>query len=177
MNWSLLWLFCCRYEWNGKPLILSSRSKVRPSLETIPNCSKCNSPRVFELQLMPSLVNYLKDYTNTLGASSIIVAENGNYRNGNENKNGQSENGHNSENGLNGESEQRMECRTLPITEDDGETRVEFGCIYIYSCSKACWDNGSDLCPEEFVVVQPDPDVDLLKWFFFFKRENENENL
>ncbi|XP_067905960.1 programmed cell death protein 2-like [Heterodontus francisci] len=47
-----------RYCWNGIPLLLSSPAI---GIETaVPECESCGSPRVFEFQLMPALVNMLR---------------------------------------------------------------------------------------------------------------------
>jgi len=107
-----------RYDWCGKHLLLSSRSPIKfstthpptnkPSMTSPPNCPICQSKRVFELQLMPSLLNYLHHRDNP------------------------------------------------------GITRIEFGCVYVFSCSKACWGEGSGP-RREFVALQPDPDVDVVK--------------
>ncbi|XP_044517392.1 programmed cell death protein 2-like [Gracilinanus agilis] len=45
-----------RYSWNGKPLFITCPSDATP----IPSCSNCGSSRVFEFQLMPTLVSLLK---------------------------------------------------------------------------------------------------------------------
>jgi len=106
-----------RYEWCGDPLLLSSRSPLDPpSLHNIPPCPYCTAPRVFECQLLPSLLNYL--HTNTSTHSSDQNTQLGN------------------------------------------ET-IEFGCIYVFTCSNACWDTCD--VKLEYVVLQPDPDVDVLK--------------
>lgn len=44
-----------RYEWQGSPLLPSSAAQSQ-----VPPCSICGSPRVFELQLMPSMIHLLK---------------------------------------------------------------------------------------------------------------------
>ncbi|XP_078066655.1 programmed cell death protein 2-like [Mustelus asterias] len=47
-----------RYCWSGSPLLLSSATL--PIESATPVCEMCGSARVFELQLMPALVNMLK---------------------------------------------------------------------------------------------------------------------
>lgn len=44
-----------RYEWSGKPLKPSNKANI----ETSEPCKNCGSTRVFEVQLMPSLINIL----------------------------------------------------------------------------------------------------------------------
>jgi len=43
---------CIRYCFGGKPLWISS---VIPT--SIPNCQNCNAPRIFELELLPTLIS------------------------------------------------------------------------------------------------------------------------
>ena len=43
-----------RYQWQGEPLWLTNQEP-----EYIPSCV-CGRPRVFELQLMPALIQYLQ---------------------------------------------------------------------------------------------------------------------
>ena len=45
-----------RYEWNGTPLLM----RELPPKEPVTRCQHCGGEMVFEFQLMPSLVNYLK---------------------------------------------------------------------------------------------------------------------
>ncbi|KAL7675288.1 hypothetical protein ACOME3_001551 [Neoechinorhynchus agilis] len=46
-----------RYEWNGKPLRYTAKS---PEEYVATKCTYCGSDRVFEFQLISTLVNYLK---------------------------------------------------------------------------------------------------------------------
>lgn len=46
---------CVRYEWNGTPLFVSAPHSPLPA-----HCIHCGGPVVFELQLMPALINHLK---------------------------------------------------------------------------------------------------------------------
>ena len=50
-----------RYGWAQKPL----PNATNVNLDTA-NCDQCGSPRVFEFQLMPALINYLKFKSNNL---------------------------------------------------------------------------------------------------------------
>ncbi|XP_055872308.1 programmed cell death protein 2-like [Biomphalaria glabrata] len=47
---------CIRYDRNGDPLLVS----IMDSSLTIPNCPYCGCQRIFELQLLPSLIPWLK---------------------------------------------------------------------------------------------------------------------
>ena len=40
--------------------------------------------------------------------------------------------------------------------------KIEFGCIYVFTCSNSCWDNNG-VVREEFAVIQADPDDELLR--------------
>ncbi|XP_013384996.1 programmed cell death protein 2-like [Lingula anatina] len=52
---------CIRYQWAGEPLYIS---QALGSSWKCPPCQSCGSPRVFELQLLPTLVNVLRIGTN-----------------------------------------------------------------------------------------------------------------
>lgn len=45
----------------------------------------------------------------------------------------------------------------------DGEVALEFGTVFVYTCSKSCWDEGKDLYRFENVFVQTDPDQILFE--------------
>lgn len=47
---------CIRYEWSGTPLFI----KELPTADSPTRCRHCGGETVFEFQLMPALVNYLK---------------------------------------------------------------------------------------------------------------------
>lgn len=51
---------CLRYQWNGKPLLLSEKVKPSQPLENVPVCGNCGSERIFEMQLMPALASLLQ---------------------------------------------------------------------------------------------------------------------
>ncbi|WBW71792.1 SSU-rRNA maturation protein Tsr4-like protein 1 Tsr401 [Schizosaccharomyces osmophilus] len=70
---------CVRYERGGKPLLSSSRDTVGkmfnnadPYTNTLPVCSLCKSPRIFEMQLMPYSISVLDD--EVAEWSTILVA-------------------------------------------------------------------------------------------------------
>ncbi|XP_013932032.1 PREDICTED: programmed cell death protein 2-like [Thamnophis sirtalis] len=51
-----------RYSWNGQPLFITQPSA---DFQTrVPRCNNCKSKRIFEFQLMPTLVNMLKTREN-----------------------------------------------------------------------------------------------------------------
>ena len=53
----------------------------------------------------------------------------------------------------------KSSCSTTDLTFS-GET-VEFGTVLIYTCPAACWGEGESY-REEYVIVQADPDSDIL---------------
>lgn len=58
-----------RYDWSGQPLILTKLTGNQPS-----TCRYCQSPLIFEFQLMPALVNFLKiDNQTALEFGTVIV--------------------------------------------------------------------------------------------------------
>ncbi len=76
------------------------------SLLTTQKCRYCQSSCIFEFQLMPALVNFLKI---------------------------------------------------------DNQIGLEFGTVFVYTCSANCWndDNNNDLYRFESVFIQADPDQNL----------------
>ncbi|XP_023675611.1 programmed cell death protein 2-like [Paramormyrops kingsleyae] len=52
-----------RYSWNGSPLFITDPSSSLT--QTVPPCSYCGNPRVFEFQLMPALVSLLESINST----------------------------------------------------------------------------------------------------------------
>ncbi|XP_061175530.1 programmed cell death protein 2-like [Saccostrea echinata] len=51
---------CVRYQWNGSPLYIKEMSPSEKTAITNRSCPSCGGPVVFELQLMPALVNFLQ---------------------------------------------------------------------------------------------------------------------
>ena len=43
----------------------------------------------------------------------------------------------------------------------DGDIALEFGTVFVYTCSKNCWDEQKDLFRLENIFVQTDPDQNL----------------
>ncbi|KAK3091203.1 hypothetical protein FSP39_017923 [Pinctada imbricata] len=69
---------CIRYQWNGTPLYISTPTPDVLNAGKI-LCKYCGVPLVFELQLMPALVNYLKlpdqsDQTTTMKTVLAVFA-------------------------------------------------------------------------------------------------------
>ncbi|CAF1396284.1 unnamed protein product [Rotaria sp. Silwood1] len=91
-----------RYDWSGNPLILTKFDGN--ILSTTQKCRYCQSSCVFEFQLMPALVNFLKI---------------------------------------------------------DNQIGLEFGTVFVYTCSANCWNDNNDLYRFENVFVQADPDQNL----------------
>jgi len=87
-----------RYDWSGNPLILTKNDR-----NITRKCRYCQSTCIFEFQLMPALVNFLRI---------------------------------------------------------DNQIGLEFGTVFVYTCSANCWDN-NDLDRFENVFVQADPDQNL----------------
>ncbi|XP_048761769.2 programmed cell death protein 2-like isoform X3 [Ostrea edulis] len=55
---------CVRYQWNGRPLYIRESSPSQKSTIDNKSCPSCGGPVVFELQLMPALVNFLQTSEN-----------------------------------------------------------------------------------------------------------------
>lgn len=54
---SFLHYYCCRYQWNGSPLLISQPKDGKLAVE---NCSSCGGTLVFELQLVPPILQFLR---------------------------------------------------------------------------------------------------------------------
>lgn len=39
---------------------------------------------------------------------------------------------------------------------------IEFGTVFVYTCSQGCWSEDAKYC-DEYVIVHPDPDQHLFK--------------
>ena len=64
----VMFSYICRYEWSGTPLYV----KELPVAECPTRCCHCDGETVFEFQLMPALVNYLKA-AETTGLAKIYL--------------------------------------------------------------------------------------------------------
>ncbi|XP_065063669.1 programmed cell death protein 2-like isoform X2 [Rhopilema esculentum] len=127
---------CLRYNWNGRPVLLSDNVLQNQSLGSVPPnvpaCLHCGSERVFELQLMPALSSILKKYD--MGVKGRSTGQ-----------------------------DDGQEGASLPTEEMDQE-RLDFGTVYIYTCSNSCIETDGDYAVpiEEYIVACPYPDSDLL---------------
>ena len=66
---------CIRYAYGSRPLLPSvkTRGKSHANLrKEIPKCNACNGNRLFELQLMPPLLNVIGD-TNNMDWDTVLV--------------------------------------------------------------------------------------------------------
>ena len=45
----------------------------------------------------------------------------------------------------------------------NNQTGLEFGTVFVYTCSKNCWDDDKDLYRIENVLLQTDPDQSLFE--------------
>lgn len=89
-----------RYQRKGEPLWACD--KFVQNLSFVPNCESCGSKRIFEFQLLPTLVDYLRI---------------------------------------------------------KGKTAVEFGNVFVFTCTGDCWNDSDTSLRTEYVIVQPDPDM------------------
>ncbi|XP_016422442.1 programmed cell death protein 2-like isoform X1 [Sinocyclocheilus rhinocerous] len=51
----------------------------------------------------------------------------------------------------------------LSSADTNSDISLEFGTVLVYTCRNSCWESGSTVPVEEFLVVQPDPDQKLFK--------------
>lgn len=139
-----------RYEYDGVPLPFSAQGalykRLWPAPEhrytpEVPPCSRCGAPRVFELQLMPNLVNLLRP-TGLQGAAPPAES--------------------------NGDAEalRRAEVERVlalqsgkdPMATDDAPTGLLWSTALIFVCSKDCCD-GSEAWADEWVGLQYEGDL------------------
>ncbi|XP_075165458.1 zinc finger protein RP-8 [Haematobia irritans] len=63
-----------RYMRNGEPLwIAAKETTIENTLTNIPPCTLCGSPRQYEFQIMPQMLNYLKDTTVDWGVLAVYT--------------------------------------------------------------------------------------------------------
>lgn len=148
---------CFRYDLGGTPLpfskdavfnklfpsptedpsitiVTKSEFKVQPSVQrtydakTIPVCTHCNSKRVFECQLMPNLINVLRDVDRAAEEAKQKKMS---------------------------DDERRQEVeRLLKGGMPSGGRGMEWGTIMVFSCEKDCCESRKDGWKEERVLVQ-----------------------
>ena len=143
---------CLRYQWNGSPLLFSGKVAPSHDLDDVPMCSNCHSKRVFELQLMPALSLVLNK------VESDIVAQKHQSKTEllegsllcNEHKLGKAA---------------TINQPEMVSASDCSSARIEFGTVFVYTCSKSCVksQDGFNIPVEEFVVMQSDPDSKILQ--------------
>lgn len=121
-----------RYKWDGKPLPMTSQS-----IGTIPACNTCGRERVFELQLMPALVSHLKIEKD----NSVMYLNNED---------------------LNEHNCTANEQDIFSWQRNVNSASIEFGMVFVYTCSKSCWEEGRSY-QQEYILVQSYPDQYLFR--------------
>lgn len=123
---------CLRYRWCGNSLLLSSVEPLTTEFDKIPRCPRCQSKRVFEMQLLPQLISHM-----TLLSGDKSATNNNNLDN---------------ESSDNGPAEDKGGGAT-----SSSDLALDFGALYAFTCLNSCW-TGPEWQMEEFVVHQNDPD-------------------
>lgn len=62
-----------RYMRKGAPLWIANTDKIKQTLDNIPPCSICGSPREYEFQIMPQMLNYLADSNLDWGVLAVYT--------------------------------------------------------------------------------------------------------
>ncbi|XP_073813273.1 zinc finger protein RP-8 [Musca autumnalis] len=62
-----------RYMRKGTPLWIASKDKIQVFLDNIPACDICGSPREYEFQIMPQMLNHLQDSNLDWGVLAIYT--------------------------------------------------------------------------------------------------------
>ena len=123
-------------------------------LEEIPPCSYCGQRRVFEIQLMPALVLLLESIgttdTNNLSVERVFTSVDN------------SEISDSGSAGKNLRDHSQLDDQICKKTMS-GSHNIEFGTVFVYTCSKSCWSDDQAF-REEYVIVHSDPDQNLFKF-------------
>lgn len=64
-----------RYDIGGEPLWIADKAKTIGDIQ-VPPCSNCSAPRHFEFQIMPQMLNYLKDDVIDWGVLAVYTCKN-----------------------------------------------------------------------------------------------------
>mmetsp|Transcript_1648 Transcript_1648/g.2158 ORF Transcript_1648/g.2158 Transcript_1648/m.2158 type:complete len:248 (+) Transcript_1648:343-1086(+) len=116
---------CLRYSFGGEPLWMTDQL---PKDNSIPDCPYCGSERIFEMQLLPTLLS-LKGLEWRHKPSQTEPTHEPNTENGTE------------------------KTPLQLLQEGTREARVDFGVVAIYSCSQSCAIDGMPY-KKEWVFVQ-----------------------
>ncbi|XP_055917958.1 programmed cell death protein 2 [Eupeodes corollae] len=65
-----------RYDIGGEPLWIADPAKTVGTNIEIPPCPNCSAPRQFEFQIMPQMLNYLKDDNIDWGVLAVYTCKN-----------------------------------------------------------------------------------------------------
>lgn len=49
------------------------------------------------------------------------------------------------------------------ISHGEKQGRVEFGTVFVFSCSQSCWDDEGNSLRQEYAMLQSDPDAELFQ--------------
>jgi Programmed cell death protein 2, C-terminal putative domain. len=60
------------------------------------------------------------------------------------------------------QSNGEMDAHTHGMVGGCDEKMVDFGCVYIYTCSQSCWKDDDDIMRFEVAAIQPDPETVFL---------------
>merc|ERR1719494_1461759 len=151
-----------RYRWQGEPLLSSNQTPLSTSFKSVPVCQTCNAPRVFELQLLSSIIPKLKIEQSQTKIETMLE----------QNSDIQEISSSQCSNIQENSAPQDIDVSLRQRTEsgrfcfESERERLDFGAVYIFSCSRSCWeelDNRANIPREEFVVFQADPDSQILK--------------
>ena len=154
-------------------MVTTNQSELSAS---VPPCQHCGAGRVFEVQLMPTLVAELKcakqsNATHNVGSQNMEQSNvkkqfsQGNYES-------------NVQTFENGGVEVRGEIADHVLQEEQRRTfmtavnqmydmTIEFGTVMVFTCSQSCWRDaencGGAVYLDEFCLVEADPDEKLFQ--------------
>ncbi|KAI8977137.1 programmed cell death protein 2 [Mycotypha africana] len=120
---------CVRYDFNGQPLFYSA---LQPQQQQIASrrCPHCNSPRVFEFQLMPNILSVLPITEYASKEQSV------------------------------NQEEQKQQQQTKKTLLDSWNVGMEFGTVLVFVCQKDCHPGHMEdvAYMEEELIVQYEMD-------------------
>ena len=160
-----------RYQRGGTfaSLTTANPSEIRGRVAP---CARCGSERVFEMQLMPALVNILKsdgekNETQKYSDERHVQSSNSVDKNAGQKPERQpsfsdgGQHSHESRGVVEGSPGGFDKGKLMKTLRNSSGVTIEFGTVLVFTCARSCWLDATegDLFREEFVIVEADPDA------------------
>ncbi len=119
-----------RYAYDGIPMWITAPDPMKDGINKV--CPLCGVTRVFECQLMPTLLSYISQHSLKIeNAPPIPSSKSGNYT---------------------------ITASTIMPSSDILGEEMDFGVVTVWCCPNSCEFQDSS-CSHELVIVQPPPDI------------------